>query len=587
MSIAVLGQVYDEAKRLAAAGSVVAHGDFRLKKLLPPLDQAGAKAPVFAKVAESARAVIDGTEATSAESLLELTSLVSAVLYTQGETGVAGPLEPIVTTDLGGTMTQTSARLLKPVIESLKSTGSGRLEILRDAHARGAFRDIRLIKPALDGLDDSYAEIGEFLEQNVIAGYGRPVWDELQSQYDPKGTRGNPRRLRLMHKHDAERTRALVKEALEVGSKEVKVAAIECLTGSAEDLSYLIEQASAKAQDVRGAAYRALATIDDPQAVAVLEKAINGKDVSLAANAIRRGESDRLANLLVAEIVKARVELPALKDKKKVSESADRMVQLVHALPTREHAATEALLMDLFSERDKLAKAKGDTHSGSDVVEAVIVRMVNGNARLRTTLAHAHAEVETNSLPAAFEAARRALPATGVFDLFSPYLVADDKKKGAGSKREAILRSLGALHSNWYWYRGEEYPPLDPRWLDLAVKIKHVGLVQAVARPGHAAADAFALAEFEANLKKAKSAESLPVTVLTLVRLKHPKAAECLIATVEKSLGKASAQDYWYIQMVRELPSTAIPLLEALVPKLKDQMADRWLSAIQDLRDKS
>src|SRR5437870_3853547 len=110
MSITVLNQVYDEARRLAVAGSVVARGDFRLMKLLPPLEQAGTKAPVFAKIAESAKAVVEGPEAASAQSLLELTSLVSAVLYTQGETGHAGKLEPIETVDLGGSVSQTSAR---------------------------------------------------------------------------------------------------------------------------------------------------------------------------------------------------------------------------------------------------------------------------------------------------------------------------------------------------------------------------------------------------------------------------------------------------------------------------------------------
>ena len=62
MSIAILNQVYDEARRLAVAGSVVAKGDFRLKKLVAPLEQAGTKAPVFAKVAEAASKVIDGPE---------------------------------------------------------------------------------------------------------------------------------------------------------------------------------------------------------------------------------------------------------------------------------------------------------------------------------------------------------------------------------------------------------------------------------------------------------------------------------------------------------------------------------------------
>ena len=53
MSIAVLTQVYDEVRRLAIAGSVVAGGDFRLKRLVPPLEQAGQKAPVFAKVGQA------------------------------------------------------------------------------------------------------------------------------------------------------------------------------------------------------------------------------------------------------------------------------------------------------------------------------------------------------------------------------------------------------------------------------------------------------------------------------------------------------------------------------------------------------
>src|SRR6478736_5460115 len=113
MSIAVLSQVYDEARRLAVAGSAVARGDYRLKKLLPPLEQAGAKAPVFARVAEAAKAVVEGPEEAAAGNLLELASLVTAVLYTQGESGRPGTLEPIETVNLGGTAAQTSARLLK------------------------------------------------------------------------------------------------------------------------------------------------------------------------------------------------------------------------------------------------------------------------------------------------------------------------------------------------------------------------------------------------------------------------------------------------------------------------------------------
>src|SRR5262245_65745027 len=133
MSIPVLTQVYDEVRRLSIAGSVVAGGDFRLKKLVPTLQQAGQKAPVFVKVAQAVNKVVESNEKSSAEGLLELSTLVNAILYTQGETGLAGKLEPIETTDLGQ-QTQASARVLKPLLEALTTTGSGRLEIIRDAH---------------------------------------------------------------------------------------------------------------------------------------------------------------------------------------------------------------------------------------------------------------------------------------------------------------------------------------------------------------------------------------------------------------------------------------------------------------------
>src|SRR5215471_2857549 len=116
MSIPVLIQAYDEVRRLAIAGSVVAPGDFRLKKLVAPLEKAGEKAPVFAKVAASATKLIDSNEKSSAEALLEVSTLVNAVLYTQGETGAAGELSPIETTNVSGHHTRTTARMLKPLM---------------------------------------------------------------------------------------------------------------------------------------------------------------------------------------------------------------------------------------------------------------------------------------------------------------------------------------------------------------------------------------------------------------------------------------------------------------------------------------
>lgn len=592
MSIAVLTQVYDEARRLAVAGSVVARGDFRLKKLLPPLEQAGAKAPVFAKVAECAKAVIDGPEESSAESLLELTSLVSAVLYTQGETELVGTLEPIETVNLGGTSSQISARVLKPLLEALSSTGSGRLELVKDAEQRGLFRDLRLVKPALDGLDDPYPEMADFLVEKVLPLYGPAILPELRAKFDLKGTKGHPRRLRLMHALDPNGTRDLVKQALDSGSKEVKVAAIACLGADKEDLAFLIEQASAKAQDVRQAAFESLAVLDDPAALTTVEKALAGKDLELVTRAIHRSKTKLLTDLLVARMQQDFAALAKEKDKKKVSTLANRLVHLIRALPVEAHAAADALTLDLFARRAELAKAKGEHQSGSDVVEAVIQRMAHsGPDILKTTLARAHAELDADSLAHAVQAARATLPPAEVFDLFSPYLLAQpgDKKKGkeAAEKRDAIIEMLGGDHIHWHYYhRDKDAKPLDPRWLDLAVKIEHLGLVHSTARPGHTGALAFVQKAFDEKFKKVKHQNEMADVLTVMVHIQHPKAAESLIASYSKTIGKSNTYTYWYHHLVSYLPQSAIPLLEAVVPKLKDRELDHWVEAIQTLREK-
>src|SRR5262245_22352840 len=137
MSVAIFKQAYEDVRRVAIAGSVVAANDFRLKKLVAPLEQLGQKAPVFGKIAQAVTCLVESNEKVSAAALVELSTLVNAVLYTQGETGVAGELTPIETTYLGQQQTQASARVLKPLIESLSTTGSGRVEVIRDAHDRG------------------------------------------------------------------------------------------------------------------------------------------------------------------------------------------------------------------------------------------------------------------------------------------------------------------------------------------------------------------------------------------------------------------------------------------------------------------
>src|SRR2546425_11214907 len=95
MSLALIQESAKEVRRLSIAGSPLAVGDFRLKKLIAPLEQAGAKAPVFAQVAKAIGDLVNGSEAATAAHLLSLSTLLNAILYTQGQTGTEAAFQEL------------------------------------------------------------------------------------------------------------------------------------------------------------------------------------------------------------------------------------------------------------------------------------------------------------------------------------------------------------------------------------------------------------------------------------------------------------------------------------------------------------
>lgn len=600
MSIPVLTQVYDEVRRLAIAGSTVAPGDFRLKKLVAPLEQSGQKAPVFAKVAQSVNQLLDSKEQTSAAALLEVSTLVNAILYTQGETGLSGELKPIQTTNLGQQQTQTSARVLKPLFEALSETGSGRLEVIRDAHERGAFRDLRLVGPAVAALDDPYPEIADFIAQRVLPLYEKAILAELRERLDVKGRGGHGRRLMLMHRLDPEGTREVVKRALDEGSKEIKVVAIECLGSSPDDLSYLLEQSKAKARDVRMAALKALSRSDADDAVKTLCEVLKGKDIDLAMESVRTSRNPHVLEFVLAQI---RHQFEAVlaeksKDKEKLSPLTTRLLSLLECLRKRNDESIGKLLLELFQQRQKLAAVKGEP-SGKDIEQRLVSIMAFGPKAAQQALIEAHASLPEDELADAFHAARLTRSAADVFELFSGYVTAkvDEKKKRdpAWLKREAIVDVLNSSHV-WSPYDSDfdedngdaVRAKLDPRWLDLAVQLEHAELVRELARPGHVKANQLLSKLFDEQLKKFKDIYELSSTLRTMVRVQHPDAADAIMATVGKHAKATHYYGlYWIAQLIPDLPPSTLPKFEAWLPTLPENVIDQVLDYVSQLKSRA
>jgi len=604
MSIAVLTQVYDEMRRLAIAGSVTAGGDFRLKKLIPSLEQAGAKAPVFAKVAQAVKTLVGGTEQTSASALLELCTLVNAVLYTQGETGLAGVWAEIETNDLGPQTSQVSASVLKPLLEALTTTGSGRGEIVKDSFERGAFRDLRLVKPALDAIDDTYAEIADFVAKNVLPLYGKAILPDLKSRFDLKSSKGGHlRRLALMHQLDPAGTRETVKQALENGSKEIKVVAMECLGDSPEDLTFLLEQSLAKNRDVRRAALKALAKQDSDAAIEALRKAMMGGDLDIAIQPVQQSRSAKLLKFVIDE---AERQLAALfktkntsKEKNEVGKGVERLLGLLSCLEGRDDKATEEFLIKLFQRHKEILGLKGEP-SGAAINDRVARLMGGGSKKVQKMLADTHATLSPEVLGIAFAAARKSMKPAEVFDAFSPYLRAkvDDKKKArdpAWAKRAAIVEAITAASKGPYSLdelnKIYEDGTWDPRWLDVAIAIGSRELTCGLARSTHEGCKTFLsklLSETTQGSTPIIPINVGPVDLLkTMIRIEHPDAIPSLIESIKKfDSDKHGFRLYWIWFLIRELPKTAVAPLEALLPTLREQTADQLLKCVIELKNK-
>ncbi len=594
MSIPVLIQTYDEVRRLAIAGSVVAPGDFRLQKLLPQLEQAGRKAPVFAKVGEAVKRLIESNEKTSGAALLELATLVNAILYTQGETGMAGEMVPLKTIAIGRPKTQASARMLKPLQDALTTTGPGRLEIIRDAYERGAFHDFRLIAPALVALDDTYAEIGDFVADKILPMYGSAIVPELQAKFDPKGRGGHVRRLLLMHRLDPASARPHVRRSLDEGSQEVRVAAIGCLGDSPDDLPFLLEHAKSRSKDVRTAALKALGKCSADEAIKVLCQAINNADLDLAIEPLRLSRNPAVTSALLDAAEKQFDVLLAgkVKDVKRISQQNERMCQLLECLRERDDHNTEKLLLRMFGHVDQLSALRGET-SGLDVVERLVSVMAVSTPTVQSKLVDAHETLPAEGLQGAFLAASRCRKPAEVFTLFSPYLTANInlKKKNqtpAYTKREAIINLL--LRERGHWSVDPVVfsitANLDPQWLDLAVHLGHSDLVQALAIPGHAGANALLSKLFKEQFGKAGAGYEVVETLETMIRVGHPEATDAVIEVIKKAAkAKYYYGYYWFGNLIARLPKTeALPKLEALLPTLPDKMIDQLLGYVTELK---
>lgn len=276
MKLQPLYDLQQEINRLFIAGSKFAKGDPRLTKHIPVFNKLGEKAPVFKKLADDIEDLINTDTQLSAEKLSAVSVLLYSILYTQGDTFEEGmetkPLEPLFNIDTLDT--DFSYRRIKPVIEALTTTKSGRLEIVRDAVKEGLFKDFRTYRYVDFALGDKYAELVAYVEEVVAPSIGKGLVPFLLHDFEYDNKPENVRRLRLLGMLGYEHIGDMCAKILSENLPNMQAVVVDIMSNDSKNEALIIKLTDDKNKTVREAAYMALAKYNTESGLNILKDAL-------------------------------------------------------------------------------------------------------------------------------------------------------------------------------------------------------------------------------------------------------------------------------------------------------------------------
>ncbi|WP_238649882.1 HEAT repeat domain-containing protein [Paenibacillus piscarius] len=502
MSTALLQELHQEYRRLYIAGSGLAAGDFRLKRLLPQLQQLGERSPVFKKLGEGAAALLepaDADESVQGAALLEHTLLLESVLYTQGTTQVEGTPGPVPVRKLT-LRTAQPYRKLAPVLEALSTTGSGRYEIVVDAFKEGIFADMRLLPLAVSALNDPYSELADYVKEEILPSYGPEISIYLLEGFNPAGGRSEARKLEAIAKAGVSGHLETIYHAAQSGSDEVRVAAIPCLAGDEEYIPALLAWSADKKKAIREAAYKGLAAGGSGQGAERLYEAYcDGKDRDMVAEVLANRPAvlaaEKLADLFMEKLHQA----PQDNSDPKQTEAAwIEIKQLMRALLMARSRKLDEIYSYVISGYDRFLGL------GWRILLTEAARYKQ-SSETETSLRELQelAERDYNYLLYYFRAARRMMNKKELYNHFAGGLKQKllsfmRKEKDAAQREQALIDILDRVIINPrapYNYRTvDTYQRIspeeieaswDPRWLDWFIQRDALNPACSFARPGH------------------------------------------------------------------------------------------------------
>lgn len=291
-----LQALYDLKERLeyaAIAGTGLLQEDFRLRRAVDALASLAAANPVFARINVSSKALLSAPQAERSTRLLDLLSLVDAVVYTQGVTNVNGDLEPLPGGN--GKYVQASYGELQPLLTALTGSGTGRTSVIQRYWKEHPdyFADFRMLPHVVSALGDPYGELAELIFA-ILMKQGTSIIPQLKEGFDPAGKTEMVRRVRLIAKLSGAAENDWFVSILPEAKKDVREAVIQALSLSQDNVQLLLDLCRSERGKLKEAALRSLAMMEDDACIEFWKKeaakrpdavyCLSGVDSTLAAD---------------------------------------------------------------------------------------------------------------------------------------------------------------------------------------------------------------------------------------------------------------------------------------------------------------
>jgi HEAT repeat protein len=268
-----------DVDRLLAAGASAAGGSDSLRRRAKTLRELGKQVAALKPIADAIARVTQAAPTQVGSAFLDLVGMSRQIRASLATAGLAGDLQPLP--QRGPWQTPLPVRDVEPLHQALAEAGPGREQALRDALARNAVDDLRLLPALLEALGDGHAPVADLVMNSALPVFGPAIVDDLRARLDLQGKAADSRRLALICQLDPSAGAELCRQALNDGNATLRIQALECLVSVVPPQE--AEQAGLrfceeKKSDLRQAALRALGEGAGNAALEALIAALGDKD---------------------------------------------------------------------------------------------------------------------------------------------------------------------------------------------------------------------------------------------------------------------------------------------------------------------